>query len=270
MLTNLPLRVAENGLVLIPGIDELTTEFYGGIPDPQRVSAVQEFPLGTMVIDPAFGRIFRYARAGAVALDRGKLMQTVVPIADHANCAVAGNVAIGGKTVVVTLNGATVATANQYAGGFLIASDATGEGHTYRIKSNTAAGAGGTPTIVLYDQIKVALVDATSELTLIQCPYNGLIVHPSPPTARPAGVPIVDVPIANYFWLQTRGPVGLLQGGVWVITKALVPDTAVDGAAIALALAEAQPNTDADQTIIGYAMNNRDDTEYGVAYLTLD
>jgi hypothetical protein len=93
--------------------------------------------------------------AGAAALAPGKLAVAATVVANHQNMAVAAAAAVGATSVTVTL-GATAATADYYADGFLTINDAAGEGISYRVKSHPAHAGSGSLVVELYDPIKVA------------------------------------------------------------------------------------------------------------------
>lgn len=228
---------------------------------PQQLfssSATQQAELGARAVAPD-GRVFRYVKAGGTALVPGKLQQSSAIVANHQNVAVASAAAIGATSVTVTL-GATAATANQYANGFLIINDVTGEGHTYKIKSNPAADSAATLTVTLEDAIVVALT-TSSEACLIANPYNGVIVNPTTPTASPVGVAIYPVAASEFGWIQTKGVVSCLADGAITVGLGIAPSQSVAGAVKATA-------TTLDN--IGRAFQAGVDTEYRTVFLSLD
>lgn len=158
------------------------------------------------------GRIYRYGLAGAVALAPGKVSVTPAVVANHQN-RTTGNAALDTFTVGVNV-GATAATVDQYAGGYLTVNDSTGEGITYLIEGNSAAAGSDVLTVQLAEPIKVALVTAVSEATLHVNPYSGLIVSPSAIAHHVAGVNNVTVPIASYAWFQVGGYCAILSDGI--------------------------------------------------------
>lgn len=189
-------------------------------------AAVQNYQLGTQaLIDDC---IFRYIMAGGVDLAPGKLAQMPVPQANDSNLAVAAAAAVGDTTVTVTL-GASAVTANQYAEGYLYINDGTGVGQRMRIKSHPAALATASLVVTLWDAVGTAL-DTSSKASLVANKYNGLIVHPSPPTAKLIGVPQVLIPAGEYGWAQTRGPAAVLTDGTLYISLGCTASDAVDGA----------------------------------------
>jgi len=206
------------------------------------------------------GRKFRYARVGAVALVAGHMTQGPAIIANHQNIAASAASAIGSTSVSATL-GATAATVGQYSGGYLVANDATGEGHYYRISTNTAASSSGVITVTLSDPIKIALVLTTSQVSLIPNPWNGVIDYPTTTTLNPTGVAPFAVAASQYCWLQTGGVTNvLIDGTVGVGTGVAVPGGVAGGVKV-MASTLAQ---------VGYALQAGVDTEYNTVFLTID
>jgi hypothetical protein len=175
------------------------------------------------------------------------------------NIAVAVAAAIGATSVTVTL-GATAATANQYAGGVLIVNDATGEGHTYKIKSHPAADASAALVVTIEDPIVVALT-TSSEVSLIANLYSGVIVNPTTPTASPVGVAIYPVAANEYGWIQTKGIVSCLNDGGTTVGLAVAPSQATAGAVKTGA-------TTLDS--VGRAYQTATSTEYNAIFIALD
>lgn len=186
------------------------------------------------------GRVFRYAKNGAVALAAGKLVQAKAT--QHVSATVgltnrallAGTTAAIGATTIKVSIATTMTTtnlppsvANGFAGGLLTVGLGTGLGHSYRIGTSLTSaqalyGAGVTNflTLGLDDPIRVALTTTSSVLTVTKNPYDDVVVaRPAAVTGMPLGVtPIVvaastaTVPV--YFWLQTWGACACYQGGV--------------------------------------------------------
>lgn len=130
---------------------------------------------------------------------------------------VSGATASGGKTVVVTLAGAT---ADQYAGGYF----KTAAGTVYTIAGNTATDT-GTVTLTLDADLCQALTDAEAStistfrqanVVIGTATNDGIGVAIQPSTAATAGK-------TQYMWVQTKG-----RGAAKVTTGS----TAVDGAAL--------------------------------------
>lgn len=169
--------------------------------DPNKTSATQQHQLGTRFVDGE--DVFRYAKAGASNISRGKLQLAPTPKTNHHNIAWASGGALGAFTVTFTL-GNTAAVANEYAEGWLVINDATGEGTKYRIKSHPAASGLATLEVTLYNPIRNTALVSGSEASLVHNTYNA-VVEGTSSTKRAAGVPLVSVTAGEYCWLQTRG-----------------------------------------------------------------
>ena len=177
-----------------------------------EVSSTPKEAVGTLRITEN-GRKFRYARAGAAALAAGKLGVAAAINAAHADEAILAAVPIGTTQLVLTVTAGAVILENELRGGQLQINDAVGEGHAYEISSNSALAIAGTEiTLTLADPIRVALTVA-SEFTLVHSPWNDVIEDTT--LAKACGVPLVPVPIANYYWAQTGGlGIGLMDGAI--------------------------------------------------------
>lgn len=217
---------------------KLTGELQIFAHDAHTISSTQEHELGIKA-RTADGRIYRYAKAGSTALAAGKITIAADVVGNHEDIAV-NTFAIDDKEVTVTL-GATLATENQYAGGYCIITDDTGEGIAYLISGHLAADASADLILTLDEPIKVAAV-ANTTVTLVANPYNAVIVSDGTISDVATGVPNVAVTASYYFWSQTGGvcttlvdettvPVGgqpvvigdVTAGGVEVINAATEP-----------------------------------------------
>ena len=147
-------------------------------------------------------RKFRYAKASA-ALTAGYLYLADSPNTNHHDVTAASAASVNDTSVTVTL-GATAATANEYAEGYLVASDNSPEGETYVIKSHPAADASATLELTLYHPL-ITAVTTSSQFCLVHNTYYDVAAGTTQ-TLQPAGVAFVDVTAADDFgWLQTRG-----------------------------------------------------------------
>lgn len=147
------------------------------------------------------GRYYRYSSLGAVAAVPGKLYQAAAEITNHQNLAPTANGAIGDRTITVTL-GATAATANQYAGGYAVISDSTGEGYMYEIASHPAALLSATLQLTLVDPLLTTTASASTKVDLIPNPYSATIVNPTTATSAPIGAAVFPVAIGGFGWMQ--------------------------------------------------------------------
>lgn len=200
-------------------------------------------------------RYFRWASNTGAAISRGNLCSAAAPVANHVSVAWASGGGVGAYTVTVTL-GATAATANQYAEGWLVGIDGTGSGQLRKIKSHPAAGSGATLELTLYDAIETAFV-AADEISLIANEYAGVRRHPGTASSV-LGVPAADVSAGSsttqYFWLQTGGPALVLgDGSTFVAGEAVT--YAIAGTADAGQVTITTGTTTAGQPVVGYIID---------------
>lgn len=153
------------------------------------------------------GRTFHVAKAGAVALAAGKLLGSPLTFAEREDTLTKA-VAVGAKEVTYTAVAAI--TADQFADGFLVVADATGEGLQYKISTHPAIAAAATGIITLEDPIITAL-DLTTDVILQPSIFKNLILCPDQAIFATGVAPIPVT--ANYFFLvQTWGPCVCLAG----------------------------------------------------------
>jgi len=208
------------------------------------------------------GRIYRYGLAGAVTLAPGKLSVAAAHVANHVDVNVQTSGVAGDTRVKATL-GATAATADQYAEGYLVVNDATGEGINYLIGGHAAVDSAGIITVNLVDSLKAAITATTTQVSLIANGYKNVIVNPGALAHRPIGVNNVAITAAFYGWFQTAGACAVLADGVTAKGIEVIASDAVAGAV----------ETRVDATTsnsIGFAPEATVDTEYRQIILTLD
>ncbi len=215
--------------------------------------------LATLVgtrFDTSDGRELMLVKAGGVAVVPGKLYQDAALVANHQNLAVTAYTAYSNNgnvpaKVTVTL-GATAATANQYAGGFVVVNDNNGEGQTLRIASHPAAALSTSLVVTLEDGATTALTTA-SEVCLIPPHGDSIIVAPTTLTGALAGVSLYDIAIGAYGFVTTKGLTSCLADGAVAVGAMVGPSNAVAGAIEVAVLA---------QGIVGNASQAGVDTEY--------
>lgn len=224
-------------------------------------SATAEMVVGDMVVSPD-GRKFRYVKAGGTALVAGKLQQAPAEKTNHQDLT-APIAAVGATSITVTL-GATAATANEYAGGFMVVSVTPGVGKSYLISGHPAADSATSLTLTLSDPIDVALT-ATSRLDLVHNPYNGVIVNPTTITSAPVGVAVNAITADQFGWIQTGGVANVLADGtVTVGTDVVASDNAIGAVEIT---ADGTPEI---LSVVGTAMSGIATGNYGPILMRLD
>lgn len=216
-------------------------------------SSVAQTRLGE-IASSGDGRWFKYVKAGGTALVPGTLVQAPAEITNHQNLAPTANAAIGATSVTVTL-GATAATANQYAGGWLVVTATPGQGYQYRIKSNPAADASATLTLTLEDPLSVAITAAASKIDLVLNPCSGVIINPTTASSAPVGVAVYPITASYYGWVQVRGPACILSDGGSTVGTNVSASNGTAGAVEAAVTAQAA---------IGVALTGVATTEYGM------
>ena len=186
---------------------------YDGLGSPQPIhdsSEIQHHEIGTRgyLRD---GRVFYYGKnTSATALNVGQLVVSAAVVANHQNVTVdaAADLSAGAVSVTLTV-GATAATANQYAEGFLAVTDGTGEAYQYKIREHDAIASSGTATARLYDPIKVGAAAATT-ISLFKNPWDDPVISPTAQARVPVGVPQATLADGSstpqYGWIQTWGP----------------------------------------------------------------
>lgn len=231
-----------------------------GAPIPQGIyeeNSVAQGQVGT--IRRVGGRTFVYSKAGGTALGIGMLAIQPTPTANHQNVVAAAIVPTGAREVTVTL-GATLATLNQYADGYLVISDADSEGTAYKIRSNPAAASGASLTLTLWDAVHTALA-VTSECCLIPAPYNGTVIAVTDQADVPAGIPIIAVTADYYYWSQTGGICPAWADENVTQGERLVAGTSVAGSV--------EADDAAGEPVIGLAYIALVDDEFRPIYLTI-
>lgn len=232
--------------------------------NPYKTGSVAMHQIGTKLETPD-GDVYRYAKAGASNISKGKLQVCPAPKTNHHNVAWASGGALGSKLVTVTL-GATAAVANEYAEGYLVVNDATGEGTRYKIVSHPAADSGATLQLTLERPVTGTALVSGSEFELNHNPWNG-VVEAAVEERKPAGVPLVNVTAGNFCWLLTRGVTGVLAGDTLSLGYDLVSHAstagAVDNSDTTLSTAQAY-------YIIGKAKVAGTSTEYNSVELSID
>jgi hypothetical protein len=183
------------------------------------------------------GRRYRYVQFGGTVTS-GNLLIAPTLVSNHQNIAVATAAAKGDATVNVTL-GSTAATKDQYADGLLVIGvDGSGVPVTRRIKGNDAANSAASCNVYLYPSEPLLNALTTSnKVSLSPSLFNG--VTASSTAGEPVGVAVNSGSANQFGWVQTYGPVGLVNdaGGSLSAGGLLEQSTSVAGAVAAGATA---------------------------------
>ena len=213
--------------------------------------------------DLSDGREVTLVSNGAVAFAAGKLVQDAAIVPNHQNLGTTAYVPYSANgnvpaSVTVTL-GATAATANQYAGGFVVVNDATGEGQTLRIASHPAADASAALKLTLEESAGVAIVATTSEVCLVSPHGKSVVIQPTTVTGAQVGVTLNAIAASEYGFVVTKGLVGCLaQGAIGVGLGISIGSVA--GAVAVSAATTAR---------LGFASQAGVDTEYRTVFINL-
>lgn len=197
------------------------------------------------------GRAYRYCKAGATALVKGKLQQSSAE--DTATQNLTAVAAAIGATEVSASTTVTI-TANEYSGGYVVVTVTPDQGSQYLIKGHAAYTA-AAPTLTLSDPLLVAWTTGT-RIDLVRNPYASIVVNPTTLTSAPVGVAVYNITAAYFGWLQVGGIATILSDGGDAVGSDVVASNATAGAVEDAASSGAQP-------IVGTAITGVATTEYG-------
>jgi hypothetical protein len=146
--------------------------------------------------------------AGSAAIGCGFIMIGPAAVANHGRRAVTLTASIGAKEVVLTI-GATSASKDEYADGYLIVECGTGTGYSYKILGHAAWAASNTAArVILKDELEIAATTATL-CTLIKNPYKDIITKADSAAiaGKPAGVMLFSAALTDggFLWLGKKG-----------------------------------------------------------------
>lgn len=223
--------------------------------------------------DLSDGREVILVQAGsATTIAAGLLYQDPAIVANHTNLGVTAYQAYSANgnvpaKITVTL-GNTAVTANQYAGGFVIVRDATGEGQTARIASHPAALGNATCAITLEEGFAVAPVASTSEVNLIPAHGNGVIITPTTTATSGGYIGIGLYPIAAsaYGFLVSKGIVAGLSDNTEPVVGTAIGASLVTAGAIGDVAYAANVLT---SSVIGNAVQTGVSGEYSAVFINL-
>ncbi len=241
----------------------------GAPPNPYAESSIQQYPLGTKLIQAE--RIWRYCKAGGSGLNIAAPISSApaVDTDQQEDIVCSTGSAIGSHSLwlksTAALDGSPNDEKNTFAEGYVHINDGTGQGQIYKIKSNDAfSGTDDNEEFILYDPLTIATIAADTEFGLIMSPYKNVVVCPTAATMGIClGVPMRAVTTLFYFWSQTGGPASVVpQAAIALGNYAIVGTTAGKVNIISAVTTE---------YIIGWPLTpGIADTEEMMIYLTLD
>lgn len=214
--------------------------------------------------DLADGReVILVSTAAATTVAPGLLYQDAAIVPNHQDLTVTAYQAYSANgnvpaKVTVTL-GATAATANQYAGGFLVVNDNAGEGQTLRIASHPAADSAGSLAVTLEEGASVTITTA-SQVCLIPAHGADIIINPTTITGAQVGVGLYTIAASSYGFLVSKGLTSALSAGAIGVGLGISASGSVAGAFAVAAATTAR---------LGYASQAGVDTEYRTLFVDL-
>lgn len=196
--------------------------------DLRDVSSTKQVQYGAKGVTED-GRMFRYVGADSTGLSIGKLVIGPAKVSNHENRALAATslVAVGSTSISISI-GATAATLDQYAEGFLDVVDGTGKGASYRVAGNQAALSSGTLVVTLAEPIATALAVSDTKVTMSVSPFSS-VTHTAT-LGLGLGVATIAIPASNYGWVLSRGHASVLSDGIITRGYEFVQSASVSGA----------------------------------------
>lgn len=178
-----------------------------------------------------WGNKYRYAKAGAVALVAGNLLQEPAEDTQFVSMAVPAAVAIGATSITVT-NGTTTVAAGDFVNGLLTISTSTGIGQSFHITGHTT-GTSGQPVTYNLDRPLLVALTTSSKVSVRKNPYDGVIQYPvTTQTGGAVGFARIANTLSTYGYVQSGGDAPVLWDNGTNAgngTSAIAPSAAVAG-----------------------------------------
>lgn len=175
------------------------------------------------------GRTWKYSRNGATILAPGLFTNSPAIVANHVGRTLAVAYTFGTQQIAVPL-GATAATTNQYAQGYLVVTDGTGKGQSVPILGNTASVGSTTITVTLAEGLTQA-TDTTTVVGLYPNLNSATVLAAASAAVPVTGVPVLSIPASAYYWSQVGGYASVLQDGAITKNAGAIVSASVQGAA---------------------------------------
>jgi hypothetical protein len=201
------------------------------------VSVVQLEQLGNLrILDD--GRKFRYAKA-AGTVGNGKALEATYDADANMVAQAPPTIAIGAVAFTFVPGGNVTYLENELAGGFVITTEATGLGQTYKIAGNTAEIAGTSLPITLEDPFVTATDTANTKMSVYPSVYSAAIIAATI-TNPILGIATQPLAAGDFAWIQTSGPCACLIAGTPAIGSYVIAN-ATDGSLGIGAMAVSSP-----------------------------
>lgn len=250
------------------------------------------YPLGTQYITKD-GRKFRYASAGAVTLVRGNTLQASISLSTDQNMSATASTTVNpftgssannpgiasnavGRPDLAFTHGSATVIANFFAEGFIQVEITPGGGDGYKIIAHPAFASGANTPADLVNlwpgqQIRRALTDTTSKVSLLSHPYSRIIQTPAT-LATGVIVGVCTTPLTgatgrgNFGWVQTAGACGVLTDN----TSIVVGQPAITSTVTAGAISLVTTTNIIVSTIIGQIMRVGASAGWSTVWLKID
>ena len=214
------------------------------------------------------------------------------------------------KLTLTIVQSKEIIEVNRYADGLVYVNDADGEGHVYTIGAQEGVVNGATSIVLHLDGALNTNLTTSSGCTLVRSRFNGIVIADTQPKDQIVGVAPRAITGSYYSWFQTGGACAILQDGELFKARPVTHSEKVGGACRTLmnvvpaALYETpsqRVETEFGHEVVsygneravdvnsfnerlsrvsgigiipkvtvGYALDPRADTEYGLVNLTLD
>jgi hypothetical protein len=232
-------------------------------------TADQKYALGT-ILDLEDGRRFRYMKNGGVILYKALMAQAAaIETKWESEVQTAKTASVGDTDIPVLITTGSSLAAHEWDEGWIIIESglAGAIGDMYKIASHTVHATAVTVTIQDPGGVRTAL-DANQVCTIIRSPYMAMIVTPvaADPTGQAMGVPLVDIPISYYGWIQSRGPCPLIVD----TGETLVLGTPAGFTSGGITVAGTCGKTAVDDATYGQSLTNATAAEAGIVNLTIE
>jgi len=171
-------------------------------------SETQQYALGTKWVY-GDGRVFRYAKNGAVALGKALMTQTQVIETKFVGIAQTGHAqTLGATEITVLVTTASALAENALVGGTLWCSSVGNMGESYKIVASRLDATDTLLHLSLETPLRAAIA-ATTKISIAPNKHYGVVVFEAVAAANQTGsatgIPLIAVTASYYCWLQTGG-----------------------------------------------------------------